>query len=151
MNTASPAALVLPALGTPRVPAPFELQPPADGEQATGCYVVIVGQEVGIFYHWLDSAERVNGVPGGTHKRYNTWDDALQLYTRKYNEGALRIIPIRGSRFWPTSAAPAITTATVAPPSTTLSPASSDEDLWSHVQDFSEVDLSEALSQATLG
>ena len=36
----------------PSAPAPEELKPPAVGEKPDGYYVITVGQEVGIFFHW---------------------------------------------------------------------------------------------------
>ena len=33
-------------------PAPEELKPPVVGEKPDGYYVITVGQEVGIFFHW---------------------------------------------------------------------------------------------------
>lgn len=44
-------------------------------------------------------SERVNSVPGNSHQRFDTFKDALELYTRKYKEGAVRVVVVPGSRF----------------------------------------------------
>ncbi|KAI6006014.1 hypothetical protein EDD15DRAFT_2154387, partial [Pisolithus albus] len=113
-------------------PNPSEIKPPSGDEPAEGFYVVTVGQEVGIFFSWLDASERVTNVPGAQHKRYRTFKDALRAYTGKYNEGAVRVTPLAGSRFWPSQSVPNPT-----PPSTP-SRTSSDE-FWNHVDDISEI------------
>ena len=40
------------AFAAPSAPTPADLKPPAVGEKPDGYYVVTVGQEVGIFFHW---------------------------------------------------------------------------------------------------
>ena len=76
----------------------------------------------------LDVSERVINVPGAQHKRYHTFKDALLAYTHKYDEGAICVTPLAGSRFWPIS-----TPRSMTPPS----PSSSDE-LWACLDDVSE-------------
>jgi len=50
----TPAIPATPRLGsyTPHIPHPDEIQAPEAGFIAEGFYVISVGQEVGIFYHW---------------------------------------------------------------------------------------------------
>ncbi|KAJ8589115.1 hypothetical protein M405DRAFT_714000, partial [Rhizopogon salebrosus TDB-379] len=52
-----------------------------------GFWVITVGQEVGIFYHWADVAERTNFISGNVQKSYPSFQKALEVYTVKYNEG----------------------------------------------------------------
>ncbi|KAI6045472.1 hypothetical protein EDC04DRAFT_2921956 [Pisolithus marmoratus] len=58
-------------------PNPLEIKPPTSDEVAEGFYVITVGQEVGIFFSWLDASEHVTNVPGAQHKCYHTFKDAL--------------------------------------------------------------------------
>ncbi|KAI6010077.1 hypothetical protein PISMIDRAFT_116317 [Pisolithus microcarpus 441] len=113
-------------------PNPSEIKPPSSDEPAEGFYIVTVGQEVGIFFSWLDASEHVTNVPGAQHKHYHTFKDALRAYTSKYNEGAVRVTPLTGGCFWPSQSIPNLT-----PPSTP-SHTSSDE-FWNHVDDISEI------------
>lgn len=145
----------------PPVPHPSELHAPLPGENPDAYWVVTVGQEVGIFFHWcvashfisiyfanyvsnyfrLDVGERTQGISGAIQVRQETWVDALRLYTRKYNEGAVEARPHVGSRFWP----PCVPhTAPSAPASPVSSTHSSEDSIWTHVED-----LSEQMSQVT--
>ncbi|KAG1746999.1 hypothetical protein EDD22DRAFT_958292 [Suillus occidentalis] len=100
-----------------------------------------VGQEVGIFFHWLDIGEHTQGISRAIQVRQETWVDALRLYTRKYNEGAVEARPHVGSCFWP----PCVPhTAPSAPASPVSSTHSSKDSIWTHVED-----LSEQMSQVT--
>ncbi|KAI6012936.1 hypothetical protein PISMIDRAFT_110080 [Pisolithus microcarpus 441] len=113
-------------------PNPSEIKPPSGDELAEGFYIITVGQEVGIFSSWLDASECVTNVLGAQHKCYCTFKDALQAYTTKYNEGAVQVMPLAGSRFWPSQ--PILN---LMPPSTP-SHMSSDE-FWNQVDDISEI------------
>ncbi|KAG0699332.1 hypothetical protein DFH29DRAFT_766188, partial [Suillus ampliporus] len=55
-----------------------------------GYWVITVGQEVGVFYHWADVAERTNFISGNVQKSYPSFQQALEVYTVKYNEGRVR-------------------------------------------------------------
>ncbi|KAG1760783.1 hypothetical protein EDD22DRAFT_954690 [Suillus occidentalis] len=80
--------------------------------------------EVGVFFHWADVAERTNYVSGNVQKSYSSFQDALDVYTVKYNEGRVRAVPIPGGPFWPSPASP--------------SSSSNSDELWSQVDDVSE-------------
>ncbi|KAG2140391.1 hypothetical protein BD769DRAFT_1662951 [Suillus cothurnatus] len=93
--------------------------------------------EVGIFYHWVDVAERTQGISGAIQVRKETWADALHLYMRKYNEGAVEAWPTVGGCFWsPHVSQPAVTPPSL--PSPTLSATSSEDSIWTHIEDLSE-------------
>ncbi|KAI6018979.1 hypothetical protein BKA83DRAFT_39997, partial [Pisolithus microcarpus] len=94
-------------------PNPSEIKPPSSDELAEGFYIVTVGQEVGIFFSWLNASEHVTNVPGAQHKCYCTFKDVLWAYTSKYNEGAVQVTLLAGSRFWPSQPIP-----NLMPPST---------------------------------
>lgn len=70
-----------------------------------------------------DVAQRVNCVSGNIHYKCDMFQEALTQYTRAYENGELRAIPMPGSPFWPTE-------------SQTMS--SDEEDIWSHIEDLSE-------------
>jgi hypothetical protein len=123
-------------------PKPSEIQPPRAGLEPEGFWVITVGQEVGIFYHWYkawvrswafvsnnvdndfraDVAEQTNFISGNIQKSYPSFQKALEAYTIKYSEGRVRAVPTPGGPFWPS----------LSPPS----PSSSDE-LWAQVEDLS--------------
>lgn len=121
-------------------PTPGDIQAPHSGVDAEGFWVIIVGQEVGIFYTWYiwltstsniidgllraDVAERTNFISGNIQKWYPSFEKALAAYTVKYNEGSVRAVPIPGGPFSPDV------------PSPTLSATS--DDLWSQVEDLSD-------------
>jgi hypothetical protein len=97
----------------PPVPHPSELHAPLPSENPDAYWVVTVGQEVGIFFHWciashfisiyfanymsnyfrLDIGEHTQGISGAIQVRQETWVDALHLYMRKYNEGVVEVRP----------------------------------------------------------
>ncbi|KAG0708392.1 hypothetical protein DFH29DRAFT_870929 [Suillus ampliporus] len=116
-----------------RTPHPDELYLPA-GTQVQGYYVVTVGQEVGIFFRWLDAKARVDGISGASHTRYDHWADALELYTSHYNTGLLRAVPTVGGPFWPVG----IIHPTPPPSPTTTASSTDSKDLWSYLEDLSE-------------
>ncbi|KAG0691984.1 hypothetical protein DFH29DRAFT_818484 [Suillus ampliporus] len=111
----------------PVVPKPSEILPPRVGLTPEGFWVITVGQEVGIFYHWADVAERTNFVSGNVQKWYPSFQKAHEVYTVKYNEGRVRAVPTPGGPFWPSYPSPA---------SPALS--SNSDDLWSQVEDWEE-------------
>ncbi|KAG2030585.1 hypothetical protein BDR03DRAFT_844591, partial [Suillus americanus] len=82
------------------IPMPSEIAPPHDGLKPEGFWVITVGQEVGIFYHWADVAERTNYVSGNVQKSYPSFQEALEVYTIKYNKGRIRAVPIPDGPFW---------------------------------------------------
>ncbi|KAG2030174.1 hypothetical protein BDR03DRAFT_847550, partial [Suillus americanus] len=59
------------------------------GLKPEGFWVVTVGQEVGIFYHWsvADVTERTNFISSNVQKRYPSFQEALEVYTFKFNKG----------------------------------------------------------------
>ncbi|KAG2132068.1 hypothetical protein DEU56DRAFT_757414 [Suillus clintonianus] len=122
----------------PPVPHPSELHAPLPSEHPDAYWVVTVGQEVGIFFHWLDVGERTQGISGAIQVRQETWADALRLYTRKYDEGAVEARPHVGGRFWPPHVLH------TAPASPASSANSSEDSIWTRVED-----LSDQMSQVT--
>ncbi|KAG1859025.1 hypothetical protein DFJ58DRAFT_726482 [Suillus subalutaceus] len=96
-----------------QVPKPSDITPPHAGLEPEGFWLITVGQEVGIFYHWADVAERTNFVSGNVQKRYPLIPEGTR-------------VPTPGGPFWlPAS-----------PPSPSWSADS--DDLWSQVDDLSE-------------
>ncbi|KAG0698992.1 hypothetical protein DFH29DRAFT_763212, partial [Suillus ampliporus] len=81
-------------------PIPDELHPPSAGTSAQGYYVVTVGQEVGIFFHWLDCQAWVSGITNAAHTCYDHWAEALAMYTRHHRAGLVHAIPTVGGPFW---------------------------------------------------
>ncbi|KAG1855300.1 hypothetical protein F4604DRAFT_1932362 [Suillus subluteus] len=128
----------------PPIPHPSELLVPHPDEEPDAFWIIIIGQEVGIFYHWVDVAECTLGISGAVQVRKETWADALRLYTRKHNEGTVEARPTVGGHFWP----PHVSQAAVSPPSLpspTLSSTSSEDSIWTHVEDLPEQDASPTL------
>ncbi|KAI5989485.1 hypothetical protein EDD15DRAFT_2151392, partial [Pisolithus albus] len=80
------------------VPHPSDLPRPTSTPE--GFYLVIVGQEVGIFYTWKDAALRVLEISGAVYYKCRTFQRALANYTAAYNKGELRAIPKPGGPFW---------------------------------------------------
>ncbi|KAG1770794.1 hypothetical protein EV702DRAFT_1202265 [Suillus placidus] len=116
-----------------RTPHPDELYLPV-GTQVQGYYVVTIGQEVGIFFQWLDAKVCVDEISGASHTRYDHWADALELYTSHYNMGLLHAVPTVGGPFWPVGT----THPTPLPSPTTTASSTNSEDLWSYLEDLSE-------------
>ncbi|KAG0701650.1 hypothetical protein DFH29DRAFT_775179, partial [Suillus ampliporus] len=58
--------------------------------KSKGYWVITVGQEVGVFYHWADVTEQTNFISGNIQKSYPSFQQALEAYTIKYNEGRVR-------------------------------------------------------------
>ncbi|EIW77791.1 hypothetical protein CONPUDRAFT_75585 [Coniophora puteana RWD-64-598 SS2] len=63
-------------------------------------YVITRGQEVGIYDNWHDVSERTTGMTSNKQSHYSTFEDALAVYTQKYEDGKLEPIPVRGGPFW---------------------------------------------------
>jgi hypothetical protein len=85
----------------------------------------------------VDVAEHTQGISGAIQVRKETWADALHLYMRKYNEGAVEAWPTVGRRFWPPHVSqPAVTPPSL--PSPTLSATSSKDSIWTRIEDLSE-------------
>ncbi|KAI5999211.1 hypothetical protein EDD15DRAFT_2363275 [Pisolithus albus] len=137
----SASAFVTPRPSVPRtstshtavIPHPSDIQRPTTKPE--GFYLVIVGQEVGIFYTWKDTAARVLEISGAVHYKCKTFQQALADYTAAYRKGELRAIPTPGGPFWPT--APRT-------PSPVLS--EGEQSYWAEVDDLSDV-----FSQVQLG
>ncbi|KAI6120248.1 hypothetical protein EDD16DRAFT_1479089 [Pisolithus croceorrhizus] len=66
-----------------------------------GYYMITVGQEVGIFYTWLDVAVCTNGISSNTHKQCKSFSEAIKVYMHMYNKGCVQAIPVPGGPFWP--------------------------------------------------
>ncbi|KAG1843319.1 hypothetical protein F4604DRAFT_1689562 [Suillus subluteus] len=131
LSTSTPAKKPTPCQVT-AVPKPSEIYPPRAGETPEGFWAITVGQEVGVFYHWANVAERTNFISGNVQKCYPSFQQALTAYTVKYNEGRVRAVPLPGDPFWPSSNPPS-------PTSSVGSFASSDSyDLWLQVEDLTE-------------
>ncbi|KAI5989543.1 hypothetical protein EDD15DRAFT_2370618 [Pisolithus albus] len=94
------------------IPHPSDLLRPTSMPE--GFYLVIVGQEVGIFYMWKDAAL--------------TFQRALADYTAAYNKGELHVIPKPGRPFWPT---------VLHMPSPVLS--EGEQSYWAEVDDLTDV------------
>ncbi|EIW86027.1 hypothetical protein CONPUDRAFT_148151 [Coniophora puteana RWD-64-598 SS2] len=72
-------------------------------------YVITRGQEVGIYDNWHDVSERTTGMTSNKQSHYSTFEEALAVYTQKYEDGKLEPIPVRGGPFWrqaPSSSSP---------------------------------------------
>ncbi|KAH7904632.1 hypothetical protein BJ138DRAFT_1119232 [Hygrophoropsis aurantiaca] len=113
------------------IPHPSQIQPPADGTQPSGFWLITVGQEVGIFYDWAEVQLRTSKISGATQYRCSSFQDAMIRYTSHYNRGLLRANPVPNGPFWRTTQtrSPAMST-------TSINSHSSDE-LWSQVDDIS--------------
>ncbi|KIK35307.1 hypothetical protein CY34DRAFT_96342 [Suillus luteus UH-Slu-Lm8-n1] len=118
----------------PPIPHPNELLVPHPDEDPDAYWIIMVGQEVGIFFHWVDVAECTLGISGAVQVRKETWADALCIYTRKYNEGAVEARPRVGGHFWPSHIHE--TGGSLAPASPTPSSSSSKDSIWTHVEDL---------------
>ncbi|KAI6018972.1 hypothetical protein BKA83DRAFT_4057647 [Pisolithus microcarpus] len=97
-------------------------------------YVVIVGQEPGIFYNWNDAAARVLGVSKNIHFKCTTFQDALQRYKSAYYSNEVKCVPNPGTRF--------LTQGTLDAPrssrSTPCEESASDVEYWRDMVDLSE-------------
>ncbi|KAG1805957.1 uncharacterized protein BJ212DRAFT_1283106, partial [Suillus subaureus] len=100
--------VTLPSMLAIQVPKPSDIIPPCADLEPEGFWVVTVGQEVGIFYHWADVAERTHFVSSNIQKRYPLFQKALEVYTTQYNEGRLQAIPTPGGPFWVSPSPPSL-------------------------------------------
>ncbi|KAI6153013.1 hypothetical protein BKA82DRAFT_4349386 [Pisolithus tinctorius] len=116
------------------IPHPSDVPRPTSPPE--GFYLVIVGQEVGIFYTWKDAALRVLDVSGAVHYKCKTFQRALADYTAAYNNGELRAIPIPGGPFWPT-----------APHTPSPALSEGEQSYWAEVDDLSDLFGSVQLSR----
>ncbi|KIM58060.1 hypothetical protein SCLCIDRAFT_88281, partial [Scleroderma citrinum Foug A] len=80
------------------IPHPLDLAHPTSPVE--GYYLVIVGQEISIYYTWKDTAMRVLNISGTIYYKCKTFQRALADYTAAYNKGELRAIPTPGGLFW---------------------------------------------------
>ncbi|KAI6011556.1 hypothetical protein BKA83DRAFT_4131665 [Pisolithus microcarpus] len=85
----------------PPIPHPSHISLPKSNTAVQGYYVIMVGQEVGIFYNWVDVTACTNNISGNTHKQCKSFSEALKVYTQMYNKGCVRAVPIPGGLFWP--------------------------------------------------
>ncbi|KAI5994200.1 hypothetical protein EDD15DRAFT_2366870 [Pisolithus albus] len=108
------------------IPHPSDVRGPTSTPE--GYYLVIVGQEVGIFYTWKDTALRVLEISGAIYYKCRTFQQALADYTAAYNKGELRAIPNPGGPFWPTA---------LRTPSPVLS--EDEQSYWAEVDDLTDV------------
>lgn len=108
------------------IPHPSDLPKPTSKPE--GFYLVIIGQEVGIFYTWKDTALRVLEISGAVYYKCRSFQQALADYTVAYDKGELRPIPIPGGPFWPM----ALRTPSPAP-------SEGEQSYWAQVDDLSEV------------
>ncbi|KAI6033574.1 hypothetical protein BKA83DRAFT_4018963, partial [Pisolithus microcarpus] len=81
------------------IPHPSDVPRPTSMPE--GFYLIIVGQEVGIFYTWKDVALQVLEISGAVYYKCKTFQQALADYTATYDKGELRAIPTPGGPFWP--------------------------------------------------
>ncbi|KAI5984421.1 hypothetical protein EDD15DRAFT_2177252, partial [Pisolithus albus] len=96
-------------------------------------YVVIVGQEQGIFYNWNDAAARVLGVSKNIHFKCASFQEALQRYKDAYYSNEVKCVPNPGTRFLSQTTLYASSS-----PSVTFEESASDVEYWKNVDDLSE-------------
>ncbi|PBK65431.1 hypothetical protein ARMSODRAFT_1022240 [Armillaria solidipes] len=65
----------------------------------TDYYVITSGQEVGLFFDWDDTTERVLGVPYSKYKHKNSYYHAITIYEKAYDKSQIHVTPIAGSQF----------------------------------------------------
>ncbi|KAH7923678.1 hypothetical protein BV22DRAFT_1130496 [Leucogyrophana mollusca] len=138
--------------GVDLFPHPDTIELPADGVRPTGFWVITVGQEVGIFYHWDDVAKRTNYISGAIQKKYPSFQEALQHYRTSYDLQLLSAVPVPNGPFsrrnrksspvrslpFSSLSSPARSPASVASPEPNRSSSSTDSDeLWSQLDDLS--------------
>ncbi|KAI5985937.1 hypothetical protein EDD15DRAFT_2200318 [Pisolithus albus] len=97
-------------------------------------YVVIVGQEPGIFYNWNDAAARVLGVSKNIHFKCATFQEALRRYKDAYYCNEVKCVPNPGTRFLSQSTSNA-SSSSRSPP---FEESVSDVEYWKEVVDLSE-------------
>ncbi|KAI6038117.1 hypothetical protein EDC04DRAFT_2570339, partial [Pisolithus marmoratus] len=97
-------------------------------------YVVIVGQELGIFYSWNDAATRVLGVSKNVHFKCSTFQEALQCYKDAYHCNEVKCMAIPGMHFYSQGT---LSTAS-SPHLTPCEESASDMEYWRNVDNLSE-------------
>ncbi|KAI6027988.1 hypothetical protein BKA83DRAFT_4123827 [Pisolithus microcarpus] len=85
----------------PPIPHPSHILLPKSNTTVQGYYVIMVGQEVGIFYNWPDVTACTNNVSRNTHKQCKSFSEVLKVYMQMYNKGCVQAVPIPGGPFWP--------------------------------------------------
>ncbi|KAI6123643.1 hypothetical protein EDD16DRAFT_1441284, partial [Pisolithus croceorrhizus] len=76
------------------IPHPTHMLPLKSNVAVQGYYMITVGQEVGIFYTWLDVAAHTNGISGNTHKQCKSFSEVIKVYMCMYNKGCVHAIPV---------------------------------------------------------
>ncbi|KAK0474666.1 hypothetical protein EDD18DRAFT_1367608 [Armillaria luteobubalina] len=83
-----------------RIPSPEDLpHPPTVWPPHNNFYVITCRQEVGIFFTWTETAERVIGVPGNVYEWKNNYYDVVDVYCQAYNKEQVHVTPLTGSHF----------------------------------------------------
>ncbi|KAI6020726.1 hypothetical protein BKA83DRAFT_4055795, partial [Pisolithus microcarpus] len=111
------------------IPHPSDVPHPTSTPE--GFHLIIVGQEVSIFYMVIflkDAALQVLEISGAVYYKCKTFQQALADYMATYDKGELRAIPTPSGPFWPT--APRT-------PSPVLS--EGEQSYWAAVDDLSDV------------
>ncbi|KAI5986450.1 hypothetical protein EDC04DRAFT_2615082 [Pisolithus marmoratus] len=72
----------------PPIPHPSRISPLKSNTAVQGYYVIMVGQEVGIFY-----------TCGNTHKQCKSFSEVLKLYMQMYNKGCVQAVPVLGVQY----------------------------------------------------
>ncbi|RDB24448.1 hypothetical protein Hypma_008436 [Hypsizygus marmoreus] len=95
----SPKAKVQAEVRRIEAPHPSQIQPPAPRAVIQGYYAITVGQEVGLFYTWPDVQARISGVSGNTQAKYDSFLEALQVYSDAYVTGHVIAQPVPNGPF----------------------------------------------------
>ncbi|KAI6017734.1 hypothetical protein BKA83DRAFT_4496887 [Pisolithus microcarpus] len=85
----------------PPIPHPSHILLPKSNTVVQGYYVIMVGQEVGVFYNWPDVAACTNNISRNTHKQCKSFSKVLKVYMWMYNKGCVQAVPVPGGPFWP--------------------------------------------------
>ncbi|KAI6101306.1 hypothetical protein F5141DRAFT_1218346 [Pisolithus sp. B1] len=96
-------------------------------------YVVIAGQELGIFYNWNDAAARVLGVSKNIHFKCASFQEVLQHYKDVYYSNEVKCVPNPGTHFLSQSMLTASSSHSVP-----LKESVSDVEYWKDMIDLSE-------------
>ncbi|KAI6125685.1 hypothetical protein EDD16DRAFT_1703174 [Pisolithus croceorrhizus] len=139
-NTLQTASSVAVPTRSPRMPKYHPVRPihPDDIElPATPInkfYIVIIGQEPGIFFNWNDAAARVLSVSKNIHFKCATFQEALQRYRDAYYSNEVKCVPNLGTHFLTQGTLDASGSSR----STPCKESASDVEYWRHVDDLSE-------------
>ncbi|KAI6109941.1 hypothetical protein F5141DRAFT_1215402 [Pisolithus sp. B1] len=96
-------------------------------------YMVIAGQEPGIFYNWNDAAARVLGVSKNIHFKCASFQEALQCYKDAYYSNEVKCVPNPGMHFLSQSTLTASSSHSIP-----LEESVSDIEYWKDMIDLSE-------------